>query len=93
MIRLWVGILIAFIGIVTVAIENRAQSPTQQIVMQHPSTSRPWVVSRKMVDKMRLVPLTEKNYIAFAVRGEDGNLYSLDDVLAGMLEIQEKQIR
>lgn len=68
-----------------------AQSPSKQMAMGTPSTRRPWVVSKVMIARMRLEPLHEKGYVTFVVKGEDGQMYSLDDVLAGVLELHEHE--
>jgi len=69
-----------------------SQSPAKQMTMQGaPSTRRPWVVSKKMIVKMNLEPVYEKSYVTFMVSGEDGQMYPLDDVLAGILELHEHE--
>ena len=40
---------------------------------------------------MNLEPVYEKSYVTFMVSGEDGQMYPLDDVLAGILELHEHE--
>jgi len=89
MIRVWIGL--SFGLLFWAALFLYPQSPSQQMAMRVPTTRRPWVVSKTMIARMQLEPITEKGYIAFAVKGEDGNVYSIDDVLAGVLEIHERE--
>jgi hypothetical protein len=82
-----------FSWLVYVTLYVEAQTPTQQMAMRLPVNKRPWVVSKVMIARMQLEPVTEKGYATFPVKGEDGYSYSIDDVLAGVLEVLEKERR
>lgn len=88
-VNLILGLLWAVL--MSAALITYAQSPSKQMTMGTPSSRRPWVVSKVMIARMRLEPLREKGYVTFVVRGEDGQMYSLDDVLAGVLELHEHE--